>query len=173
MNKRVIIQRGLPGSGKTETTSLIKKMFQLPVIVCSADDFHIMVDGVYQFKPENIQKAHSVCFLKFLAECQSQKDGIVVVDNTNVRLEEIVPYYRVAFELGLKPLVIEHLITPALSEEENTHRVPKATIAKMFAAWDGLPENYRKISFLWTANIREPIEQSRRLNVICRAMKEE
>ena len=69
MNK-LIIMRGLPGSGKSKVVrEIIAKAIndhQHSAIVCSADQFFTNPDGEYNFNPSMIAQAHMDCQVKAL-----------------------------------------------------------------------------------------------------------
>lgn len=132
---QVVIMRGIPGSGKTT----IRKERYPNALVCSADDYH-MVDGVYKFDPAKAGFAHAWCLKKFVlavngdlgtfANCRAET---VVVDNTNSRVLEIAPYFRVAeaFGVPVKILRVHCQIEMALCR--GTHNVPASTVFEMYA----------------------------------------
>lgn len=121
---KMIIMRGLPGSGKTT----IAKDLGADVI-CSADDYFTDSDGVYSFSPQRLKDAHE--------NCQSRvKDALaqnlfVVVDNTHTRRWEMQPYIDMAKEYGIEPEIII-----AKGEYQNIHGVPPEAIATMRERWE-------------------------------------
>lgn len=129
MNKRVLILRGLPGSGKS---SFVKEAMMLyeNVIVVSADDYH-MIDGEYIYRQENAEKAHEVCFDNFVQAIMSEEDCTVIVDNTNTTSREIMPYYVVAKNMGAHIQVHRFWCQPEVSFDRNIHNVPLEVISRM------------------------------------------
>lgn len=114
------ILRGVPYSGKSTIARLIKNVGT----ICSADDFHRDGDGNYNFNPGNARKAHIWCFQKFLEAVSSKEDrGIVVADNTNVRLWEASPYYAAAEAYGHDVRVIN--VTAPLEVLYERHKARK------------------------------------------------
>ena len=61
--KKVIIIRGIPGSGKT--TELQKNY--PTAFVCSAVNFHTDHEGNYKFFPKGVPDTHKYCQNAFLA----------------------------------------------------------------------------------------------------------
>ena len=57
---KIYIMRGLPGSGKSSWYANRLNNWA----VCSADTYHERT-GTYQFKKENVQKAHNHCLELF------------------------------------------------------------------------------------------------------------
>ena len=99
----VIILSGIPGSGKSYWANRIYPDAQ----VCSADDFFTYSTQPdvceYRFDPAKLGEAHDYCFRKFarlvyrdVASDAIPSFGTVIVDNTNIRMFEIAPYYRMA-----------------------------------------------------------------------------
>ncbi len=127
--KRVVILRGLPGSGKT---TYREHQWAGLAIVCSADDEHINPEtGKYEFKKELAGIAHINCYKKFLFRLP-YTDPVVVVDNTNISPYEIAPYYQAALAYGWEPEVITLWCTPEVAMSRNTHNVPATTILDMY-----------------------------------------
>jgi len=129
--KRVIIMRGLPGSGK----STIAK--QLGGVIVSADNY-FMVDGVYRFDPTKLGEAHVACMSWFLYHL-TMEESIVVVDNTNIRLMELNPYRLVALSQGYDVEIHRVICPPDVAHKRGTHGVPFFTIAKMVDNYEPLP----------------------------------
>ena len=134
--KQFIIMRGLPGSGKsTKAKNLAGAQGQ----VFSADDYHVMIgNGKYNWKPENVGKAHSWNQRRAL-EALNAGIPIVVIDNTNTTLREMrayLPHIKRAMLLGYKVSVQESDTSWAFDIEEcfkkGTHNVPKETLQKMY-----------------------------------------
>jgi predicted kinase len=137
---KVYIMRGIPGSGKSTWVNDLKNTVP-KVRVCSADTYHIDPDGVYRFKIDRIADAHDFCLLNFatiLAEYQ--KDNIItVVDNTNSRLWEIAPYYRLAEAYKAQPEIIWIHRNPAVAVKQGLHGVPENKVYEMAQSFDPLP----------------------------------
>ena len=120
----LIIIRGLPwlGSGKSE----LAKKFGSKAI-CTADDYHTDRNGKYNWKPENINKAHLWCQRK----CRRfMKKGIqnIIIANTSTAERELKPYINLGKEFSYR---IFSIITENRHGSENTHDVPEKTLDKM------------------------------------------
>ncbi len=126
----IILMRGLPGAGKT---SWVQMNGDIPRIVCSADDFH-MVDGVYRYDPKRISEAHDWCFKKYLHYAQLGEKGFLIVDNTNTTMVEIAPYARVASALKIPFKIVYIYCDPLVAHLRGTHGVPFSTMLKMHKA---------------------------------------
>lgn len=127
-----VIMVGVPGSGKS---TLVKN---LDAVVCSADDYHIGLDGVYKFDPSKAAMAHSDCFNKFLNALAEQQS--VVVDNTNISIWERQNYEAAASLAGAMieyhVFVCDTVAKIKLCAQRNVHAVPVGVIADMACRFD-------------------------------------
>ena len=145
MDKEFIIMRGVPSSGKSY---LANELAGGEGGVFSADDYH-MVDGQYQWKPENVGKAHQWNHDR-VREAISSGISPVVIDNTHVKKWEVLklrPLVELAQQQGYNVRIEEpnpnwyHWDTAfdvdALYERnKKTHNVPRASIQKMVDNFD-------------------------------------
>jgi tRNA uridine 5-carbamoylmethylation protein Kti12 len=131
---KLIIFRGLPGSGKT---TLAKSAYRalnalgLRVEHLEADMFFEDKNGEYKYDHTKIKDAHEWCqeqTKKFLL------NGVdVIVSNTFTRKWEIDPY--------LKMLPRDHiLILVATGNYNNVHGVPNEVIEKMKERWEDIED---------------------------------
>lgn len=56
--KQLIILRGVSGAGKSTVAEIISEGYWP---ICEADQYHYTESGVYDWKPENVGKAHAWC----------------------------------------------------------------------------------------------------------------
>jgi hypothetical protein len=123
--------------------------------IFSADNF-FMKEGKYCFNQEELWLAHKNC--RYTA-FQAMKTGqpIVVIDNTNIKIRDLVPYavegwwydYQISIEEPISPWWLEE-IRPALADKlneermvkaseflftKNVHSVPQETILGMMRGW--------------------------------------
>lgn len=137
--KRVIIMRGLPGSGKST------KARSYGGTIVSADDY-FMSGGEYRFDPAKIGAAHADCKRKF-EEALKRGDSIIVVDNTNTMSWEYQPYADMAKRYGYEVEIdavgdaTPSALLPQQLSDRNLHGVPPASIEKMVQRWEGEPHN--------------------------------
>ena len=122
MTKYLFIVRGIPGSGKSTFAEQLAPNAQ----ICTADDFHIK-DGKYDWRPENVKKAHAWC------QANAEKlmgDDItpVVIANTSTTMKEMQPYYDLAEKFGYQ---VHSIIVENRHGGINVHEVPKETLEKM------------------------------------------
>lgn len=144
----VTILRGIPGSGKsTYQTEYCPK-----ATVFSADHFFIEEDGHYNFDPTKLPDAHAQCLRRFAAQValvpelllSMAADGKLeeevddyarnlhfIVDNTNISVAEIAPYYQFAEAHGLYAKILTILPNWQVAAQRNIHDVPSTKIWQM------------------------------------------
>ena len=129
--KLVIINRGVPGSGKS---SFISKMKELAIgksiEVHSTDDL-CMVDGKYCFDFKLAGERHRKNLKNFT---ESLKEGIEIVfcDNTNIKARDYNKYVSAAKQYDYNYVAI--VFYPDSIEkhlERNTHGLPEETLINM------------------------------------------
>jgi len=121
----VIILRGLPGSGKS--TWIAKNTPEAEI--CSSDHF-MMEDGVYKFDRNKLPKSHAQCLQKYVELVRSSRKRIVV-DNTNISIYEIAPYYQVASAYNHRVRIVTLKVSVETSIQRNIHRVDEDVIVAM------------------------------------------
>lgn len=147
--KRVTIMRGLPGSGKSswiQNHIKAQRMFSC-TYTCSAD-LHFMKEGKYVFNPLELGEAHRGCLRAFVELITMPWDPSlptceIVVDNTNMRVEEMLPYIRVAQAFNIPIRVIHLIVSPETAFERGLHGVPNSSIKRMAERFQPIP-NYLK-----------------------------
>ena len=143
---KVIIMRGLPGSGKSYVADRINLNEDQPdsvTTIVSADHFHTDENGDYNYDPANAGDAHAQCFERFVIALENA-DDLVIVDNTNTLLLEIAPYVAFA-RLNDAETEIIHVMCPIrVAYDRNTHGVPFDIIEKMWARTEDIPEFWPK-----------------------------
>lgn len=121
MEKILIILRGVPGAGKSSFAELLGTK-----AICCADDY-FMRDGVYNWLPNNIEKAHDWCQCKCKRFMKAQVERIVIA-NTSTTERELKPYMDLARQFGYK---VYSVIIENRMNTKNIHNVPEAIIKKM------------------------------------------
>lgn len=127
--KQVKVMRGIQGSGKSTYAKLLVQCAheagQKPLI-CSADNFFITDEG-YKFDIEKLGEAHKWCMRVFLTALQEGYD-MVVVDNTNINLEDLSPYVAVGQALGYDVEIIQVNTPPEIAAGRNVHGVGESQV---------------------------------------------
>lgn len=125
MKQKLLIIRGLPGSGKS---TLGQKL--APGQVYEADQFRYNDKGEYIFDPSKNGEAHEKCFN---ATKQALLSGelVVAVCNTFIKRWEYMKYVNLAKELG-----VEYEIIVCTGKWNNIHGVDEETIARMKKNWE-------------------------------------
>lgn len=136
MSKLIII-RGLPGSGKStfaeDYINIFGELLEKnghPTVHIEADMFFVDVMGNYNYDASKIKDAHDWCqeqTKKFL------NNGIdVIVSNTFTRKWELEPY--------MKMVDPEDIIIYTMTDNYgNIHGVPPEVIEKMKERWEDIP----------------------------------
>lgn len=124
--------RGVPGSGKSTLAKKIRQeahdLEQLPLIV-SADDYFIK-DGVYKFDAAQLRDAHQFCFKTFLQAVQDRMSPIIV-DNTNINVEDVAPYVAVGEVNDYDVEIIQVPTDVDVAAARNVHGVPRNKVREM------------------------------------------
>lgn len=127
MEKKLIILRGLPGAGKSTFAEILVDKS----LICTADDYH-MIDGVYNWKPENSNSAHKKCIQK-CEQLMVESNETVVVANTTTTKYELSPYYDLAKKYGYR---VFSIIVENRHNGISIHSVSEQTLGKMKNRFD-------------------------------------
>jgi predicted kinase len=138
--KKLIIVRGLPGSGKSMFVDdfLYSPLCTVHGVVCSADNY-FMHDGEYQFDPNSLGDAHNYC--KGVAiDAMIARASLVVIDNTNSQKWEFMPYLTLArdYNYDVTQITVGQVNQDVVAQyhQRNKHGVPEETIRKMVERWE-------------------------------------
>lgn len=145
-NKLVIINRAIPGGGKTSLTKEIEKRAKdlwYSISIHSTDEYFIQIDeeGIrrYVFDKKKLNEYHQKNQETFKQALESDID-IVVCDNTNFESWQSKPYTDMAREFGYKILLIDfkprklkqHLKAQKVTKERpDAHQVDKDVLERM------------------------------------------
>lgn len=125
--KKLIILRGIPGSGKTTRANELMQYYikeNKTVSHYEADMFFTKPDGTYDWKPNLVGVAHKWCQDKVrnaLDNCD-----VVIVANTSLTTAEVDTYVEIGKAAGAN-IVIQRLT----GNYQNVHKVPEETLQKM------------------------------------------
>lgn len=123
---RVIVLRGIPGSGKSHQAASITG-----ATIVSADHFFIEHTGEYKFVPSLLGEAHAACLRRYLEELRSPSSELLIVDNTNASVAEIAPYMALASAFGVNAEIIEVDCDPVEAAARNIHGVPADVVMRI------------------------------------------
>lgn len=119
------IMRGGPGSGKSWFVRNLVPLSISPVppTVCSADDFFINDEGEYSFDPKWLGRAHGACLKKCVEAIMRRED--VIIDNTNSKQEEMLPYLALCQAFDYSCAVVRVLCDPEVAWGRQKHGLPR------------------------------------------------
>jgi predicted kinase len=125
----LILVRGIPGSGKS---TLAKTLMYFRQSVDYADFDHFEADqffidqktGKYNFDASKLNQAHNWC-LDQTREGLT-RNAVVYVSNTFTTKRELKPYFEMAKEFGIVPVVYL-----AQNQFNNVHNVPEDKLQAM------------------------------------------
>lgn len=113
--------KGVSGSGKSTFAKTLAK--SLGICHYEADMYHINGLGIYNWKQENLQKAHEWC--QSMVELELMEGNDVIVSNTTTTAKEMKTYTELAEKYG-------HCVTSLVVEKyhdcTNSHDVPEHVI---------------------------------------------
>ena len=123
MDNKLILIRGLPGSGKTTLAKTIDNdsVFYYRI---EADNYFCGANGKYNFDASKLHAAHSWCIS--IAEDIISKGHRVIVSNTFTTKKELKPYFDIAKRYNIIPTVIL-----CQNNFGSIHNVPEETLEKM------------------------------------------
>jgi predicted kinase len=154
MVKKVIIMRGVSGSGK----STYARNFSNAAIL-SSDDYWTRDGGDYKenFNVEKLGAAHAwnlrryIDCLVFESKTRSDENDItIVIDNTNTIVAELAPYYAVAQAFQVPVEIITLMVDPKIALARNVHGVP---LNAHSAQYSRLVDNEKQIPRWWKHTI--------------------
>jgi len=126
MKKIVIINRAVPGSGKTTITNCIVDKLEknkLQVAIHSTDEY-FMQDEKYIFDIKNLKKYHQENLISFKTSLENKID-VIICDNTNIAPWQTESYTQLARDNNYKILIIT-LNPRALSKHVESQNVTEA-----------------------------------------------
>jgi len=140
--KTVLINRAVPGSGKTTISRKISEYLRVNgkrVSVRSTDEYFLTPDGRYDFRPELLAGFHEKNLLAFQQDLQEEVD-VVACDNTNLCSWECAPYSALARRHGYQIILLtfapreleKHLAAQIVTPDKpDAHQVTETTLREM------------------------------------------
>lgn len=136
--KNLYIMRGVSGSGKNWW---IDRNLVHPVVL-STDDHHLedRPDGTkaYVFKKDRLGEFRNQTLLDCVTALRHGQP-LLVINNTNLRLYEIAPYYRLGEAFGYKVEIIWVIAPPDLCIKRAQHGMPPDLIRQSFNSIEAVP----------------------------------
>jgi len=126
---KVIILRGISGSGKSREAQALLHEAEYKGEVISTDDYFVNDEGTYVFDKSKLNEAHAWCLRTFIEHVRKNhpavsSDFTLIVDNTNTRIEEAAPYVQIAKAYGCHLRVITLRCDFSLALSRNIHKTP-------------------------------------------------
>lgn len=116
--KQLIILRGVSGAGKSTVAEIISEGYWP---ICEADQYHYTENGVYDWKPENVGKAHAWC-QGIVRDAMASNLNKIIVSNTSTTEKELKPYLALAEEFGYQVI---SLVVENRHGNDSIHEVPQ------------------------------------------------
>lgn len=116
--KQLIILRGVSGAGKSTVAEIISEGYWP---ICEADQYHYTESGVYDWKPENVGKAHAWC-QSIVRDAMASNIKKIIVSNTSTTEKELKPYLTLAEEFGYQVI---SLVVENRHGNDSIHEVPQ------------------------------------------------
>ena len=175
--KTVIINRAVPGSGKTSISRCVINALRssgLSVACQSTDDF-FMIDGRYCFDKNKLFEYHTLNLNNFISDLKSGVD-IVICDNTNILPWEAKPYtdsarkynYQIVFMNFTPRELYKHVAAQQITPEKpDAHCVPEDVLIKFiddFNNYNSLLDKNAEVkpssqfSYKWDVVLGAPVQ---------------
>jgi predicted kinase len=133
----VVILRGPSGSGKTRYTDSVAAYAVsegLPVFIFSADHHMVDEENKYSFDANRLSECHDKCLKNYVETLQREAElcsnAYLIVDNTNTRLWEMIPYVALARSYRAVVEVVTLVCDPAVAWKRNQHGTPADVVYK-------------------------------------------
>lgn len=137
-----IIMRGIQGSGKSHWIEANFPAHDYPDReICSADLYHYNDAGVYDYNPNMADTYHLYCYKKFL-RCGQSGIQPLIVDNTNLTISQIAPYYQLARAMGYTPWIVQMVCDPGKAARRNQHGLTLDQVLEAHNRIESLPPWY-------------------------------
>ena len=131
--KQVKVMRGISGAGKSTLAEKLKEdalNHDESVEICSADYYFVDDAGAYQFNGAKLGEAHQDCLSDFLVAIEDGID-LVIVDNTNINIEDMAPYVALGEMFGYNVEILQVNTPASVATARNVHGVPSKNVLRM------------------------------------------
>ncbi len=160
IQKTVIINRAVPGSGKTTISNCILDSLKdnnLEIAIHSTDKYFMTIDGKYDFKIDKLYDNHQKNLYEFTKSLMTDTK-IVICDNTNIAPWQTKSYTELAREYDYKIIFItfdpreleKHVEAQTVTKEKpDAHGVSEEILKDMiveYQLYDSLLDNTAKIN---------------------------
>ncbi|CAK9301449.1 unnamed protein product [Gordionus sp. m RMFG-2023] len=149
-NKALIIMRGLPGSGKSYLSKLIKdiisKVNKADMLrILSLDDYFIDEDNKYNFEAD-MESQYVQSLTKSIKKLMaSGTHNFIVMDSVNRKLGDLGDLSHFASQLGFHVYICELEADIKQCFERNIHSRTFDEIKKLVNYWETCPNNYVRL----------------------------
>ena len=150
MTKKVIILRGISGSGKS---TYIEKNHPT-AFTCSADHYFYNKKGEYNFDPKLLGHAHKSCKKNFFSAIE-QGESPIIVDNTNTQFWEMKTYIEAAENAGYEIEFVRMETKVDIAAARNAHGVPVEVVKRMHDRMEELPDRLKRKEKIIKNNLKQ------------------
>lgn len=145
--------RGIPGSGKStlaqRLAALNRHVHQCSVVHYEADQYFMDDQGNYNFDVTKLHQAHKWCQDKTREGLTA--NATVIVSNTFTTKKELKPYFDMAREFGIMPVVYL-----AQNQFQNVHNVPADKLQAMLNR-----DNGGTYDFMTVEDVRQALNRAK------------
>lgn len=146
VRKTVIINRAVPGSGKTTISRCIREVLEkhgFTISIHSTDDYFLTETGAYQFDVHKLAENHAKNLHAFRQAIDRHTD-LVICDNTNLTPWEAEPYTAYARAHHYQIIMIDyaprelaqHLAAQQVTKERiDAHNIPENELIEMMGRY--------------------------------------
>lgn len=106
MSRRIILMRGIPGSGKSWIAKAMSNAF---TGICSTDDFWYLIGSGtrYAFDPKRLAEAHEWNLDNAEEYLRNFTNVTAIIDNTNINPRDMEPYFDLAVKYNSEVSIVQ------------------------------------------------------------------